>query len=81
MLDYLRARGAEAFTTHDAKHRPCTPGIPDILAIKDGCLYAIECKTPTGRLTEEQDSFLARLKAKGATTIIAREVEDVARYL
>lgn len=35
-----------------------TPGFPDVLAIRAGVLLAIECKTETGRPTDDQVRWL-----------------------
>lgn len=82
IMDGLRARHVLAFKTHDAKHRPATIGIPDIIAcLPGGTFFAIECKSPKGQPTLEQQTILGMLKAQGATTVIARSWDDVERYL
>src|SRR5262249_38472438 len=42
-------------------------GIPDLLALKDGKLFAMEIKAPGGKLTEAQEQMLIDLRAAGAT--------------
>lgn len=81
ILDYLAHRNVVAYATHDAKHRPATAGVPDIVAVRDGHHYAIECKVGKAQPTTDQQLFIARLRAAGATCIIARELADVERYL
>ena len=81
VLDYLRARGLKAWPTHDARHHPCAVGVPDVMVVKDVTLYAIECKAWKASPTMEQQTFIAELRAAGATCIIARELADVERYL
>jgi len=81
ILDYLAHRNVVAYATHDAKHRPATMGVPDIVAVRDGHHYAIELKVGNAQCTQEQELFIARLRAAGATCIIARELSDVERYL
>lgn len=81
ILDYLAVRRVKAWPTHDAKHRPVCPGVPDIACVKDGMFYAIECKMGKAQPTVEQQTFIAELRAAGATCIIARCLEDVERYL
>jgi len=81
ILDYLAMRRVKAFKTHDAKHKPCAVGVPDIVAARDGAFYAIECKVGKAQPTVEQQTFIGELRAAGATCIIARCLEDVERYL
>jgi hypothetical protein len=81
ILDYLAMLRLKAWPTHDARHRPVCPGVPDIMCIRDGFLYAIECKVGKAQPTVEQQTFIGELRAAGATCIIARELADVERYL
>ena len=81
IVDGLRARGADCIITHDAKHRPVTVGVSDIIAVLDGRVLFVEVKGEDGVASEAQLSFLARMKGKGHTAIIACAWEDVERYL
>lgn len=54
-------------------------GAPDILAWKAGKFYAIEVKSPTGRVSPEQTSWHQRFIAQGGVCIVARTLEDVQR--
>jgi predicted RecB family endonuclease len=81
ILDYLAMCRVVAYATHDTRHRPAAVGVPDITAVKDGHHYAIECKVGKAQPTAEQQTFIAELRAAGATCIIARELADVERYL
>jgi hypothetical protein len=52
-------------------------GSADIIAIApDGVFVAVECKTPKGRTKEEQDRFLAAVRAKGGRAGVARCAAD-----
>lgn len=42
----------------------------------DGRFLSIEVKSKTGRVTEEQKTFLAMVRASGGVAIIARSVEE-----
>ena len=81
ILDYLALRNVVAWPTHDARHRPCAVGVPDILAVRDGHFYGIEVKVGNAQPTMEQELFIAMLRAADATCIVARELADVERYL
>ena len=81
ILEYLILRGVCAWPTHDARHKPIAVGVPDIVAVHDGHFYGIECKVGNAQCTQEQELFIAMLRAAGATCIVARTLEDVERYL
>lgn len=52
-------------------------GHPDLYAVKNGRIYYIEVKTPTGRASPEQEKFLAVMRDRyGCCAGIARSVED-----
>jgi hypothetical protein len=53
-------------------------GMSDILGmLKGGQLFAIECKTRTGRIMPHQQDFLDLITAGGGVAFVARSVEDV----
>lgn len=51
-------------------------GTSDLLFIGHGYIAFIEVKTPTGRVREEQERFIARMRSLGHRAGIARSVED-----
>lgn len=82
IVDGLRALGAEVVVTHNAKRKPVTISVTDIIAaLAGGRTLWIECKGDGGTASEDQLSFNARLRAKGHTAVIARSWDDVERYL
>ena len=56
-------------------------GVPDILALRAGRLYALELKAPGGRLSDAQHDMLAALKAAGAETAVAWGLDDALEVL
>jgi hypothetical protein len=56
-------------------------GVADILGIIDGRMLAIEVKSATGRLTDEQRVFLRRINEEGGVGIVGRSAKDVAAEL
>lgn len=53
-------------------------GMSDILGmLKGGQLFAIECKTRTGKIMPHQQEFLDLITVGGGLAFIARSVEDV----
>lgn len=57
------------------------PGVPDILAWRNGRSIAIEVKSPGGRLRPEQAQWLDRFQREGGTALVARSLEDVQKLL
>ncbi len=59
------------------------PGVSDILAVLGpetglpGVLLAIECKSPTGRLSPEQGRFLDEVNARGGIGLCVRSLADL----
>jgi penicillin-binding protein-related factor A (putative recombinase) len=56
-------------------------GVSDILGIWQGKFFAIEVKTPKGRVSPEQKVFLARFQEEGGIAFVARSVEDVKSWI
>ena len=55
-----------------------TPGIPDLLAIKDGKSFFIEVKRPkVGVLSEIQKYRIEELQSFGAIAIVAYSINDL----
>lgn len=85
ILDYLtlkkhfcwRNNSGAMKTEHGAFVRFGTPGSPDIFCIWDGLIYGIEVKSPNGRLSEIQQSFLKEFEKAGGIPIVARSLDDV----
>lgn len=74
-LNVMRVQAADG--------RWLTSGLPvgtsDLLFIGTGRAAFIECKTPTGRLTQAQRNFIDSINREGAphvTAGVARSVED-----
>lgn len=58
-------------------------GFPDLFGIRksDGKFVAIEVKTKTGKLRQEQKLLLNMLKDNGAVAGVARSVEDARKII
>jgi hypothetical protein len=53
-------------------------GCPDILGqLSDGRLLAVEVKSPSGRVSPDQQAFLNKARKNGAVALVARSVKDV----
>jgi hypothetical protein len=57
------------------------PGIPDVLALKDGRLFALELKADRGRLTPVQATAHVLLRQAGATIDTAVGLDAAIRQL
>jgi len=52
-------------------------GVPDIILCSEGRFYGIECKAPTGVMSEHQKEFQQRLTQSGGVYILAKSVDEV----
>ncbi len=58
------------------------PGCPDILGmLKGGSLLAIECKSPTGKVSDLQEQFLDTVNKNGGCAFVARNIDDLKQHL
>jgi hypothetical protein len=58
------------------------PGCPDIVGqLRTGQMLGIECKSDTGRPTDEQQAVLDTINAAGGLAFVARSVDDVWKAL
>jgi len=68
-----------AFKAHGGPYQAA--GIPDIVGCHAGRFFAIEVKTPTGRLTAIQALTLSRIAAAGGLAGVATSVEEAQAVL
>jgi hypothetical protein len=95
VFQHLRARGAPGvFAFHPAnggyrkpveaaimKGLGVVPGVPDVIAIRDGKVFALELKAEGGRATDKQLEAIAALREAGAFTCIAEGLDRALRTL
>ena len=88
-LTYLHAKGVMAWRNNSGGIvkekrfiRFGEVGSPDILGCLGytGRLLAIECKVGRNKLSEAQESWLARAEQRGALVIVARSVDDLVAH-
>ena len=89
VFQHLRARGAPGvFAFHPAnggyrkpveaailKGLGVVAGVPDVIAIHNGRVFALELKAEGGRATPKQLDVLAAMEAAGAFTCIAEGLD------
>lgn len=51
-------------------------GVPDLLAVREGRLFAVELKAPGGRVSDAQREMLAALEAAGVATAVAYGLDE-----
>lgn len=57
-------------------------GLPDVIAIgTGGRLVGLECKTGSGKLSEDQEEWQAKFEESGALFVVVRSLHDVADAL
>jgi hypothetical protein len=56
-------------------------GIPDVIAVKDGCIYALELKAPSGRLSEAQRATHSVMTKAGVQLAVAYSLDEALRFL
>ena len=66
--------------------RPFNTGVPqgfaDLFGITDsGRFFAIEVKSPTGRVSSQQKQFIEHIRAKGGLAGVARSVDDAVKII
>jgi len=69
-----------AWKVHTGGPYSC-PGIPDILCVRTGRLYAFEVKRPGRKPTPLQEATLWKLREAGAVTAVVTGVEEVRSIL
>ena len=88
ILLYLRARGVFHFRINNTgtfdpvrkiflKPHNLTPGVADVIVLKDGKMICIEAKSPTGKQSPEQKQFEQNVKRNGGEYHLVRCVQDV----
>lgn len=58
------------------KRSGLTAGVPDLLILKAGDLYALELKAPGGRLTPSQRLVMDRMAECGAQVAVAHSLDE-----
>lgn len=75
IMAYLRAEGFFTWKNHGSQYS--LAGLPDVMACREGQLWAIEVKQPGKQPTELQKHRLEELKNVGAVSFVAWSLEDV----
>lgn len=92
---HIRTRGApDVFAFHPANGGYRKPieaailkglgvrsGVPDIIAIKSGKTYALELKTETGKLSDNQITAIAAMSKCGVETAVAYGLDAAIGWL
>jgi hypothetical protein len=77
----FRAEGKHLFHFHIRQSLGSYPGLPDLMVVLDGKVYAVEVKSRRGKLTKKQKEFQEKWEMAGCTYILAKSVDDIALYI
>lgn len=87
-LAFLEKAGFMAWRNHTQGtvirgklYKSSKKGSADVFALKDGIFYAIEFKTPSGKLEPEQLEWLQRAAQHGAKTFVIRSLDELIEVL
>jgi hypothetical protein len=69
VVDMARALGWRVYHTYDS--RRSERGFPDLVLVRDRIVY-LELKTATGKVSLDQQQWIAALTAAGATALVVR---------
>lgn len=75
--DGKKLSGAEYGRVNRLRRMGLTAGVSDIVLVHAGRAYFLECKKPSGQLTEHQKQFRQRVFDCGAEYIVVRSVDEV----
>ena len=56
-------------------------GTPDIIGIKSGKFFAIECKSLKGQITSHQERFLNHVILMGGKAAVCRSISEANQFL
>lgn len=56
-------------------------GVPDLVGVREGRMYALELKTETGKLSDSQREVLDLMERAGATVAVAHGLDAALRWL
>jgi len=93
ILDYLNKRGIFSFRVNNGAifdkningYRKLgkfhLKGVSDIIGVLNGKILCIEVKKETGKISKEQEAFLAKIARSGGVAFVARSIEEVEENL
>lgn len=86
-LDWLHVRGILAWRSNNAGVRVGEGasryafhgmrGVPDILAVRAGKFYGIECKATNGKQSDHQKAFQSALEREGGIYLLVKSLSDL----
>ena len=78
---YLASLGSSVFFWKEHGGPYGTSGVPDIICCYRGRFLGLECKLPTGRLTELQKRAINKINIAGGTALRVESVDDVKKVI
>ena len=80
IIELLAVNKWLAWQTHGPRDHPYVPGMPDILAVRDGRLLAVEVKVPPDKLNEAQVSVIESLHRHGVRVLVVTRLAEVETF-
>ncbi len=82
IIDYCKSKGWQYLHGSMAHRSRRTLGEPDFLVLADrGRLLMVECKTKTGKLSMEQQGFIAHAAKNGHVVHVVKSMEEFVKLL
>jgi Holliday junction resolvase len=81
VLSLLNDAGWFAWPSHSPRDLPAKPGMPDILAVRDGRLLAVEVKVLPDKLNAAQVSMIESLHRHGVRVLVVTRLQDVETFI
>lgn len=80
IIDYCRERGWQYLHGSMAARTHRTLGEPDFIILAHGSqLRMVECKSKTGKLSPDQQAFIAHARRNGHVVHVVRSMEEVTK--
>ncbi len=82
IIHYCKSKGWQYLHGSMAHRSRRTLGEPDFLVLADrGRLFMVECKTKTGKLSMEQQGFIAHAAKNGHVVHVVKSMEEFVKLL
>jgi predicted RecB family endonuclease len=81
IIDILAVNKWMAWLTHGPRDHPYVPGMPDILAVRDGRLLAVEVKILPDKLSAVQVDMIESLHRAGVRVLVVTRLQEVETFI
>lgn len=81
VAEWLQAQKYPFFSPRMDKRTTWQVGAPDFVVCVEGFFVCVECKSPAGKLSKEQEAIMAYVTMGGGMYLVVYEVEQLAKAL